>query len=122
MKADHSRLIPIPAIVLMALLACISFITGCGKGGGLVLTAERSALMGGEFLRFYKDGTAIYGFAVVKENIKAQGQYRYAHDSLYFLSEAFRPHFPEGCITIRGDSLYMVNGLHFKVTKNHLKP
>jgi hypothetical protein len=94
----------------------------CGKGGHrLVLSAERAAPIGGEFLRFYADSTAEYGYAVVRENIKAKGAYRYSGDTLYFLSEAFTPHFREGLITIRGDTLYMASGLHFKITKNKLK-
>jgi hypothetical protein len=105
-------------------VSCFIFsllLLGCSKGGGKVLVAERSAPMGGEFLRFYKDGTAVYGFAVVKENIKAEGHYRYSHDTLYFLSESFKEHFPSGFLNILGDTLYMASGLHFKVTKNTLK-
>ena len=106
--------------VLLVLAGSLGLIA-CSKGGGTVLTAERSAPVGGEFLRFYKDGTAVYGFAVVKENVKAKGNYRYSGDTLFFLSESFKPHFPDGLITIRGDTLYMVSGLHFKITKNTLK-
>lgn len=97
-----------------------SGLDGCGRGHSLALSAERAAPVGGEFLRFYADSTAEYGYAVVKENIKAKGNYRYSGDTLYFLSEAFKPHFPEGLITIRGDTLYMASGLHFKITKNKL--
>gem|GEM_PF-3597303 len=98
-----------------------SGLDGCGRGGhALVLSAERAAPVGGEFLRFYADGTAEYGYAVVKENLKAKGAYRYSGDTLYFLSEAFRPYFPGSLITIRGDTLYMDSGLHFKITKNKI--
>lgn len=108
-----------PAMLALLLGFCFQ---ACGKGGHrLVLSAERAAPVGGEFLRFYADSTVEYGYAVVKENIKAKGSYRYSRDTLYFLSEAFKPHFHEGLITIQGDTLFMASGLHFKITKNTLK-
>jgi hypothetical protein len=122
------RTVKILTSALTVFFLCIGFgfgicfgLVACSKAGGTMLTAERSAPLGGEFLRFYKDGSAIYGFAVVKENIKAAGNYRYSQDTLFFQSESFKPHFPNGYITVRGDTLYMENGLHFQITKNILK-
>jgi hypothetical protein len=80
-----------------------------------VLVAERSAPVGQEFIRLYPDGKAEYGYAVVKENFKARGGYRYAHDTVFFLDESFKPHFPAGYLPIKQDVLYMDNGLHFKI-------
>ncbi len=107
-----------PNFFLFSLLAILFLFQACNKGGGMALSAERAAPIGGEFLRFYKDSTVDYGYAVVKENMKAQGRYRYSQDTLYFLSGPFKEHFPEGFLMIRGDTLFMGNGLHFRVTKN----
>jgi hypothetical protein len=101
------------AICAAALLA------GCK--GETVLEAERSAPVGNEFIRLYGDGRAEYGYAVVKENLKAQGAYRYANDTVWFLAEAFKPHFPAGYLPIADGKLVMASGLHFKVKKNKLE-
>ena len=85
------------------------------------LEAERAAPVGKEFIRLFPDGHAEYGFGVVKENLKAQGGYRYARDTVWFLAEAFKPHFPAGYLPIKGDVLYMESGLHFKIKVNKLK-
>ncbi len=106
---------------LAPLAFCLLLLFACGKHSGMALSAQRSAPVGGEFIRFFKDGSVDYGFAVVKENLKAQGKYRYSQDTLYFLSDSFKEHFPLGYITIRGDTLYMENGLHFKVIENLLR-
>lgn len=86
-----------------------------------VLLAERSAPVGSEFIRLFADGRAEYGYAVVKENLKAQGPYRYARDTVWFLADAFKPHFPAGYLPVAGDSLFMASGLHFKIKSNTLK-
>ena len=104
------------------LAACALLLSACGKHGGVLLSAERKAQVGGEFLRFYQDGTAEYGFGVVKENLKASGSYRFANDTLYFTSESFRPHFPAGYLPIKGGILFMESGLHFEIKKNALSP
>ncbi|MEO6096690.1 MAG: hypothetical protein ABIW76_13720 [Fibrobacteria bacterium] len=85
-----------------------------------VLVAERSAPVGSEFIRLYPDGKAEYGYAVVKENFKARGGYRYARDTVFFLDEAFRPHFPAGYLPVKQNVLYMDNGLHFKIKLDKL--
>lgn len=109
------------SFTLILAFALTLSLTACSKGGHrVVLSAERAAAMGGEFLRFYADSTAVYGYAVVKENIKSQGLYRFAQDTLFFLDESFKEHFPSGFITIRDQILYMDSGLHFKITKNVL--
>jgi hypothetical protein len=98
-----------------------ALLLACGKHGGVVLSAERKAQVGGEFIRCYKDGTVEYGYGVVKENLKATGTYRYAHDTL-FLSDSFKEHFPAGYLPVKGDVLYMESGLHFEIKKNALGP
>lgn len=108
--------------VTLALAGALFALAACGRHGGVVLSAERKAQVGGEFLRFYADGTAEYGYGVVKENLKAQGAYRYAHDTLYFQSETFREPFPAGYLPIKAGVLFMDNGLHFTITKNTLSP
>lgn len=85
-----------------------------------VLLAERSAPVGNEFIRLFKDGHAEYGYQVVKENLKAQGGYRYAQDTVWFLAEAFKPHFPAGYLPIKGGVLFMESGLHFTIKSNKL--
>ena len=77
--------------------------------------------MGNEFIRLFPDGHAEYGYVVVKENLKAQGSYRYAKDTVWFLDEAFKAHFPAGYLPIKDDVLYMESGLHFKIKSNALK-
>ncbi|MDB5047978.1 MAG: hypothetical protein JWO30_1049 [Fibrobacteres bacterium] len=106
------------AILLLGLCgaACLA---GCRQSP--VFVAERSAPVGNEFIRLYKDGHAEYGYVVVRENLKAQGNYRYAHDTVWFLSDSFKPHFPAGYLPIKDDVLYMESGLHFKIKKNELK-
>jgi hypothetical protein len=94
--------------------ACLS---GCK--GSPVLEAERMAPVGNEFIRLYADGQAEYGFVVVKENLKAQGGYRYAHDTVWF-ADAFKEHFPAGYLPVKEGVLYMENGRHFKIKKNTL--
>jgi hypothetical protein len=119
---NNTRRSWILAFGILAFASMSLCLSACGKGGhGMVLSAERSAPIGGEFIRFYSDGKVDYGFAVVHEKMKAQGSYRYSNDTLYFLSESFKPHFPDGFITIRGDILFMASGLHFRITKNKLK-
>ena len=108
---------PLPrGLVLASLLA--SVLAGCREAP--VFVAERSAPVGSEFIRLFKDGHAEYGYAVVKENLKAQGSYRYAQDTVWFLAEAFKPHFPAGYLPIKGDVLFMESGLHFKIKTDKL--
>jgi|SRR5690606_794733 len=116
-KRALSAVKPLP--VLAAAILSLG-LWGCGKDGA-VLVAERAAPVGGEFIRLYGDGNAEYGYAVVKENLKAQGGYRYANDTIWFLAEAFKPHFPAGYLPIFGDSLFMGSGLHFRIVKNDLE-
>jgi hypothetical protein len=106
---------------LRGFLGC--FLVGClvGCKGSPVLEAERMAPVGSEFIRLYGDGHAEYGFAVVKENLKAQGGYRYAQDTVWFLAGSFKEHFPAGYLPVKEGVLYMENGLHFKIKKNTLK-
>lgn len=106
------------AFLPMAALALCAF-AGCK--GGEALSAERAAPVGREFIRLYEDGRAEYGYAVVKENFKARGGYRYARDTVWFLDEAFKAHFPGGYLPVFGDTLFMGNGLHFRITKNKLR-
>lgn len=103
-------------LLALAWAACLP---GCR--GAPVLEAERNATMGREFIRLYPDGRAEYGFAVVRENLKAQGSYRYAADTVWFLTGDFKEHFPEGYLPVKEDVLYMENGLHFRITKNGLR-
>ncbi|MDB5103903.1 MAG: hypothetical protein JWP91_1592 [Fibrobacteres bacterium] len=103
------------ALILAAILA----LAGCKQAP--VLVAERSAPVGNEFIRLYRDGRAEYGFVVVRENLKAQGSYRYANDTVWFLSESFKPHFPAGYLPIKEGVLFMESGLHFKIKTNTLK-
>jgi hypothetical protein len=121
-NVPHSR-IPHRAILgsIAWVLALVSLpaLTGCKSTP--VLLAERTAPVGNEFIRLYPDGRAEYGFVVVRENLKAQGSYRYANDTVWFLSEAFKPHFPAGYLPIKEDVLYMESGLHFKIKVNKLK-
>jgi hypothetical protein len=105
-----------------ALLACILALAFAGCKPSPVLEAERSAPIGREFIRLYPDGKAEYGFAVVKENFKARGGYRYARDTVFFLDESFRPHFPAGYLPVKHGVLYMDNGLHFTIKIDKLKP
>lgn len=86
-----------------------------------VLEAERAAPVGSEFIRLFPDGHAEYGYGVVKENLKAQGGYRYAQDTVWFLAESFKPHFPAGYLPVKGEVLFMESGLHFRIKKNALK-
>ena len=108
-----NRLRPVPAAFLLALA-----LAACKPSP--VLVAERSAPVGQEFIRLFPDGKAEYGYAVVKENFKARGGYRYARDTIFFLDESFRPHFPAGYLPIKEDVLYMDNGLHFLIKSDKL--
>lgn len=105
-----------------AYLACFLAIALSACKPSPVLLAERSAPIGHEFIRLYPDGKAEYGFAVVKENFKARGGYRYARDTVFFLDESFKPHFPAGYLPVKEGVLYMDNGLHFKIKIDKLKP
>lgn len=96
-----------------------ALVSACRQGP--VLEAERAAPVGSEFIRLYPDGHAEYGYGVVKENLKARGGYRYARDTVWFLDESFKPHFPAGYLPIKGGVLFMENGLHFKIGTNRLK-
>src|SRR3954470_8716826 len=87
-------------------------LSGC-KQRVLVLSAERKAQMGGEFIRVYDDGYAEYGYGVVSDKLKAKGGYRYSGDTLYFLDESFRPHFPQGFVVLKAGVLFMESGFHF---------
>jgi hypothetical protein len=107
------------SIILAAALLFPGLFLGCKQSP--VLEAERSAPVGSEFIRLYADGHAEYGYGVVRENLKAQGAYRYARDTVWFLADAFKPHFPAGYLPIHNDELYMESGLHFKIKKNKLK-
>jgi hypothetical protein len=114
------RMNAVPNFALLLAAALSLCLWACGKDGA-VFVAERAAPVGGEFIRLYGDGNAEYGYAVVKENLKARGGYRYANDTIWFLAEAFKPHFPAGYLPIFGDSLFMGSGLHFRIVKNDLK-
>ncbi|GEM_PF-4962698 len=103
----------------LCVLSMLLFLCGCK--GSPVFVAERSAPVGNEFIRLYANGHAEYGYQVVSENLKAQGDYRYAKDTVWFLSDAFKPHFPAGYLPIKEDVLYMENGLHFKIKIDKLK-
>jgi hypothetical protein len=116
MPAGKSSLIPTS---LFAAALALAVFAACRPAP--VLEAERPAPVGREFIRLFPDGHAEYGYGVVKENLKAQGGYRYAHDTVWFLADAFRPHFPAGYLPIKGDVLYMESGLHFKIKTNKLK-
>lgn len=118
MKSHRKNTTPSLATLLVATLALCGF-AGCK--GGEALSAERAAPVGREFIRLYQDGRAEYGYAVVKENIKARGGYRYAQDTVWFQADAFKPHFPGGYLPVFGDTLFMGNGLHFRITKNTLR-
>lgn len=85
-----------------------------------VFSAERNAPVGNEFIRLFQDGHAEYGYVVVKENLKARGSYRYANDTVWFLDESFKRHFPAGYLPIKEGVLYMESGLHFKIKENAL--
>ena len=112
-----AALIPITMILAASILAvCLS---ACKPRP--IFVAERTAPVGNEFIRLFPDGTAEYGYVVVRENLKAQGGYRYANDTVWFLADAFKEHFPAGYLPIKGDVLYMESGLHFKIKKNGLK-
>ena len=113
----HART-PFAAFLFLASVSAAVF-SGCRPSP--VLEAERAAPVGSEFIRLFPDGHAEYGYGVVKENLKAQGGYRYAHDTVWFLADAFKPHFPAGYLPIKGDVLFMESGLHFKIKKNKLK-
>jgi hypothetical protein len=105
---------------VVSVLALCAAVAMSGCKGATVLEAERSAPVGNEFIRLYPDGRAEYGYAVVKENLKAQGAYRYANDTVWFLAEAFKPHFPAGYLQIADGKLVMASGLHFRIKKNEL--
>jgi hypothetical protein len=107
------------ASLVLSALSVLSILTACRPSP--VLEAARPAPIGEEFIRLFPDGHAEYGYGVVKENLKAQGGYRYAHDTVWFLAEAFKPHFPAGYLPIKGDVLFMESGLHFKIKTNKLK-
>jgi hypothetical protein len=98
-RADRPRLAPSFRVffLLFALFAALG-LPGCRRSP--VFEAERNAPVGNEFIRLYADGHAEYGFVVVRENLKAQGSYRYARDTVWFLSDSFKPHFP-ACSTWR---------------------
>ena len=113
MNHTHSLRAAFAAAILSA------SILGCREAP--VLLAERSAPVGNEFIRLFKDGRAEYGYQVVKENLKAQGAYRYAQDTVWFQAESFKPHFPAGYLPIKGDVLFMESGLHFAIKTNKLK-
>jgi hypothetical protein len=113
MKPSHHLRVAFAAAILAGALS------GCREAP--VLLAERSAPVGNEFIRLFQDGHAEYGYQVVKENLKAQGAYRYAQDTVWFLAEAFKPHFPAGYLPIKGDVLFMESGLHFAIKTNKLK-
>lgn len=104
---------------LLAGALALAVFSACRQGP--VLEAERPAPVGSEFIRLFPDGHAEYGYGVVKENLKAQGGYRYAHDTIWFLADAFKPHFPAGYLPIKGDVLFMESGLHFKIKTNKLQ-
>lgn len=101
-----------------AVLGSSVLMTGCKASP--VLSAERSAPVGNEFIRLFRDGHAEYGYVVVKENLKARGSYRYANDTVWFQDESFKPHFPAGYLPIKEGVLYMESGLHFKIKENAL--
>src|SRR3954467_3426167 len=98
---------PYGIALLLALLCLCAFQLSACKKRTLVLSAERKAQMGGEFIRAYDDGYAEYGYGVVSDKLKAKGSYRYSGDPLYFLDESFRPHFPQGFVTIKAGVLFM---------------
>lgn len=108
-----------PKRLVLAAFAAASLLSACREAP--LLLAERSAPVGNEFIRLFKDGHAEYGYQVVKENLKAQGAYRYAQDTVWFQAEAFKPHFPAGFLAIQGDVLFMESGLHFAIKSNSLK-
>ncbi len=112
------RILRLPRLLLSAALILTVF-AACKPGP--LLEATRAAPIGEEFIRLFPDGHAEYGYGVVKENLKAQGGYRYAHDTVWFLAEAFKPHFPAGYLPVQGDVLFMASGLHFKIKTNKLK-
>ncbi len=119
-RAQWSQLIHTSLAFRLAMLtAAFSLLAGCK--GSPVLVAERNAPVGNEFIRLYRDGQAEYGFVVVKENLKAQGGYRYVHDTVWFLADSFKEHFPAGYLPIKEGVLYMENGLHFRIKKNELQ-
>ena len=111
----------IPFIPLLRALALALPVLWIGCKAAPVLSAERSAPVGNEFIRLFRDGHAEYGYVVVKENLKARGSYRYANDTVWFLDESFKPHFPAGYLPIKEGVLYMESGLHFKIKTNSLK-
>jgi hypothetical protein len=107
------------ALIGLGGLASPALLTGCKASP--VLAAERSAPVGNEFIRLFRDGHAEYGYVVVKENLKARGSYRYANDTVWFLDDSFKAHFPAGYLPIKEGVLYMESGLHFKIKINSLK-
>lgn len=120
MARPGSRPRPFPALAALAALMALMALCLAACRGAPVLEAERNAPVGNEFIRLYGDGSAEYGFVVVKENLKAQGSYRYTHDTVWF-SDAFKEHFPAGYLPVREGVLYMDNGLHFAIKTNKLK-
>jgi hypothetical protein len=110
---------PVRIPVLAAGMAALTVLQGCK--GSPVLEAERNAPVGKEFIRLYGDGRAEYGYGVVSEHLKAQGSYRYVHDTVWFGSDSFKEHFPAGYLPVKEGVLYMDNGLHFEIKKDRLK-
>lgn len=104
------------------LLAAVLALMACGKSRTVVMQAERKAQIGGEFIRLYDDGSAEYGYGVVSEKLKAEGRYRYAGDTLHFLDESFRPHFPKGYLIVKEGVVIMETGFHFLVTQGATPP
>ena len=68
------------AAAIFAASLALAVFSACRQGP--VLEAERPAPVGSEFIRLFPDGHAEYGYGVVKENLKAQGGYRYAYDTV----------------------------------------
>ena len=123
MKIPAPRAFPRSRVAALRLLAAgllsVCLLSACR--GAPVFVAERSAPVGNEFIRLFPDGHAEYGYQVVKENLKAQGAYRFARDTVWFDDASFKAHFPEGFLAIEGDVLFMGNGLHFKIKTDKLR-
>lgn len=114
-----SAIYSLRSLYLPYLLCALVLLGGCKASP--VLNAERSAPVGNEFIRLFPDGHAEYGYVVVKENLKAQGSYRYSNDTVWFTDESFKAHFPAGYLPIKEGVLFMESGLHFKIKTNALK-
>lgn len=112
------------AAILLSIAFCVpSFLlSACGKKRILVWQAERTASIGGEFIRLYDDGNAEYGYGVVSEKLKAKGAYRHSQDTLHLLGASFKPHFPDGYLLVREGVVIMEGGLHFLVTQSREVP